>query len=148
MVVVCVSKRVLNALLLAVDCMCAFCHYTENIVIASSSRGNSRNKNTATRARTVGVGGNRQHGQHGRRSTKEVSTYKCEDRIFHSKLIHVLTWLWLYTRISSLEEQLRDPNSKTSVYSLLDVLTALIADCDHANIKRIKAIEAFTSRCK
>lgn len=54
----------------------------------------------------------------------------------------------LYTRISSLEEQLRDPNSKTSVYSLLDVLTALIADCDHANIKRIKAIEAFTSRCK
>lgn len=32
--------------------------------------------------------------------------------------------------------------------SLLDTVTALIADCDHDSIKRLKTIEAYASRCK
>lgn len=47
-----------------------------------------------------------------------------------------------------LEEKVRDPSSFVHVDSLLDTVTALVADCDHDSVKRIKNIEAYTSRCK
>lgn len=43
---------------------------------------------------------------------------------------------------------MRDPLSIANVDSLLDTVTALVADCDHESIKRLKNIEAYTSRCK
>lgn len=51
-------------------------------------------------------------------------------------------------RIALLEEKLRDPGSVANIDCLLDTVTALVADCDHDNVKRIKTIEAYTSRCK
>lgn len=43
---------------------------------------------------------------------------------------------------------MRDPGNVANIDSLLDTVTALVADCDHDNVKRIKTIEAYTSRCK
>lgn len=43
---------------------------------------------------------------------------------------------------------MRDPLSIANVDCLLDTVTALVADCDHESIKRLKNIEAYTSRCK
>lgn len=51
-------------------------------------------------------------------------------------------------RLNVLEDQMRDPLSIANVDSLLDTVTALVADCDHESIKRLKNIEAYTSRCK
>lgn len=51
-------------------------------------------------------------------------------------------------RLNILEDQMRDPLSIANVDSLLDTVTALVADCDHESIKRLKNIEAYTSRCK
>lgn len=52
------------------------------------------------------------------------------------------------TRLALLEDKLRDPGSVANIDCLLDTVTALVADCDHDNVKRIKTIEAYTSRCK
>lgn len=52
-----------------------------------------------------------------------------------------------YCRLAVLEEKLRDPGSVANIDCLLDTVTALVADCDHDNVKRIKTIEAYTSRC-
>lgn len=43
---------------------------------------------------------------------------------------------------------MRDPLSIANVDCLLDTVTALVADCDHESIKRLKNIEAYTSRCE
>lgn len=43
---------------------------------------------------------------------------------------------------------MRDPLSIANMDCLLDTVTALVADCDHESIKRLKNIEAYTSRCK
>lgn len=43
---------------------------------------------------------------------------------------------------------MRDPLNIANVDCLLDTVTALVADCDHESIKRLKNIEAYTSRCK
>lgn len=43
---------------------------------------------------------------------------------------------------------MRDPLSIANVDCLLDTVTALVADCDHESIKRLKNIEAYASRCK
>ncbi|XP_055389536.1 rho-associated protein kinase 1 isoform X2 [Condylostylus longicornis] len=49
-------------------------------------------------------------------------------------------------RLQKLEEQLRDPFSIANVDCLLDTITALIADCEHESVKRLKNIEAYTNR--
>lgn len=49
-------------------------------------------------------------------------------------------------RIQKLEEQIRNPFSIVNVDCLLDTVTALVADCDHESIKRLKNIEAYTHR--
>lgn len=51
-------------------------------------------------------------------------------------------------RLNALEDQMRDPLSIANVDSLLDTVTALVADCDHESIKRLKNIEAYAGRCK
>lgn len=47
-----------------------------------------------------------------------------------------------------MERRLRDPSGAANVDSLLDTVIALIADCNHETIKRLKNIEAYTNRCK
>uniref|UniRef100_A0A182YCT2 non-specific serine/threonine protein kinase n=1 Tax=Anopheles stephensi TaxID=30069 RepID=A0A182YCT2_ANOST len=51
-------------------------------------------------------------------------------------------------RLMSLEQKIRDPSSLGNIDCLLDTLTALVADCDHENVKIIKNIETFIKRCK
>lgn len=51
-------------------------------------------------------------------------------------------------RLSQLEDRLRDPSSVANIDSLLDTVTALIADFDHDSVKRIKNVEAYSNRCK
>ncbi|XP_028155835.1 rho-associated protein kinase 2 isoform X8 [Ostrinia furnacalis] len=49
-------------------------------------------------------------------------------------------------RLRALEERLCDPRSTGNVDCLLDTVTALISDCDHPAIRRMKNVEAYTSR--
>lgn len=51
-------------------------------------------------------------------------------------------------RLRALEERLCDPRSTGNVDCLLDTVTALVSDCDHPAIRRMKNVEAYTSRCK
>lgn len=51
-------------------------------------------------------------------------------------------------RLNILEEKMRDPLSIANVDCLLDTVAALVADCDHESIKRLKNIEAYASRCE
>ncbi|VVC88965.1 unnamed protein product [Leptidea sinapis] len=49
-------------------------------------------------------------------------------------------------RLRLLEEKLCDPRSSGNVDCLLDTVTALVSDCDHPAIRRMKNVEAYTSR--
>ncbi|XP_050553083.1 rho-associated protein kinase 2 isoform X1 [Spodoptera frugiperda] len=49
-------------------------------------------------------------------------------------------------RLRALEERLCDPRSPGNVDCLLDTVTALVSDCDHPAIRRMKNVEAYTSR--
>ncbi|XP_011863169.1 PREDICTED: rho-associated protein kinase 1 isoform X1 [Vollenhovia emeryi] len=49
-------------------------------------------------------------------------------------------------RLRSLEERIRDPRSVTNIDCLLDTVQALVTDCDHASVKRMKNIEAYMNR--
>lgn len=51
-------------------------------------------------------------------------------------------------RLQALEDRILDSRSIANVDSLLDTVTALVADCDHDSVKRMKSIEAYTNRCK
>lgn len=51
-------------------------------------------------------------------------------------------------RLLALEAIVREPGSISCVDSLLDTVTALIADCSQDPVKQLKNIEAYTSRCK
>lgn len=51
-------------------------------------------------------------------------------------------------RLRSLEERIKDPRSVTNIDCLLDTVQALVTDCDHASVKRMKNIEAYMNRCK
>lgn len=51
-------------------------------------------------------------------------------------------------RLRALEERIRDPRSVTNIDCLLDTVQALVTDCDHASVKRMKNIEAYLNRCK
>ena len=45
-----------------------------------------------------------------------------------------------------LESRIQDQRSIISVDCLLDAVQSLVADCDHTSIRKIKNIDAFTSR--
>lgn len=51
-------------------------------------------------------------------------------------------------RLRVLEERVKDPRSITNIDCLLDTVQALVADCDHPSVKRMKNIEAYMNRCK
>lgn len=51
-------------------------------------------------------------------------------------------------RLQELEDKIQDPRSVASIDSLLDTVQALISDCDHPCVKRMKNVEAYTNRCK
>lgn len=51
-------------------------------------------------------------------------------------------------RLRFLEEKIQDPRSVANIDSLLDTVQALLADCDHPAIKRMKNVEAYTNRCE
>lgn len=51
-------------------------------------------------------------------------------------------------RLRMLEEKIQDPRSVANIDSLLDTVQALVADCDHPSIKRMKNVESYTNRCK
>jgi len=51
-------------------------------------------------------------------------------------------------RLRALEESIKDPRSVTNIDCLLDTVQALVTDCDHASVKRMKNIEAYMNRCK
>lgn len=51
-------------------------------------------------------------------------------------------------RLRVLEERIKDPRSITNIDCLLDTVQALVADCDHPSVKRMKNIEAYMNRCK
>ncbi|KAI5736404.1 hypothetical protein M8J76_002868 [Diaphorina citri] len=49
-------------------------------------------------------------------------------------------------RLKYLEEKIQDPRSVINVDCLLDTVQALVADCEHHNVKRMKNVEAFMHR--
>lgn len=51
-------------------------------------------------------------------------------------------------RLRMLEERVKDPRSITNIDCLLDTVQALVADCDHPSVKRMKNIEAYMNRCE
>lgn len=53
-----------------------------------------------------------------------------------------------WRRLLALEERIRDPRSVTNIDCLLDTVQALVLDCDHTSVKRMKNIEAYMNRCK
>lgn len=61
--------------------------------------------------------------------------------MFHSLYLYVIL------RLSQLEDRLRDPSNVANIDSLLDTVTALIADFDHDSVKRIKNVETYSNRC-
>ena len=51
-------------------------------------------------------------------------------------------------RLGQLEDRIQDNRSIINVDCLLDAVQALVADCDHPAIRKIKNIDAFVNRCK
>ncbi|XP_046399463.1 rho-associated protein kinase 2 isoform X1 [Ischnura elegans] len=49
-------------------------------------------------------------------------------------------------RLRLLEEKIQDPRSIANVDCLLDTVQALVADCDHPAVKRMKNVEAYMNR--
>lgn len=57
-------------------------------------------------------------------------------------------FVYFSCRILALETLIRDHTTAGSVECLLDTLIALVSDCDHDSIKKIKNFEAYFNRCK
>ena len=51
-------------------------------------------------------------------------------------------------RLKKLEQRIQDNRSIINVDCLLDAVQALVSDCDHPAIRKIKNIDAFVNRCK
>ncbi|KAI8128099.1 Rho-associated protein kinase 1 [Lucilia cuprina] len=51
-------------------------------------------------------------------------------------------------RTHVLEQEMRNPFSICNVDCLLDTVTALVSDCDHESLKRLKNIEQYASKYK
>lgn len=53
-----------------------------------------------------------------------------------------------HRRLRMLEDKIKDPRSVSNIDCLLDTVQALVADCDHSSVKRMKNIETYMNRCK
>ncbi|XP_054731195.1 rho-associated protein kinase 1 isoform X4 [Anastrepha obliqua] len=53
-----------------------------------------------------------------------------------------------YERAQLLEREMRDPHSICNIDCLLDTVTALVNDCDHESLKRLKNIEQYATKYK
>ncbi|XP_053950444.1 rho-associated protein kinase 1 isoform X2 [Anastrepha ludens] len=51
-------------------------------------------------------------------------------------------------RAQLLEREMRDPHSICNIDCLLDTVTALVNDCDHESLKRLKNIEQYATKYK
>lgn len=51
-------------------------------------------------------------------------------------------------RLQQLESLIQDPRSVGNVDSLLDTVQALVVDCEHPCVKRMKNVELYYNRCK
>ncbi len=51
-------------------------------------------------------------------------------------------------RLAELEARIRDPRAIINVDCLLDAVQAVLEDCDHPAIRKIKNVDAFVSRCE
>ncbi|XP_036318159.1 rho-associated protein kinase 1 isoform X2 [Rhagoletis pomonella] len=51
-------------------------------------------------------------------------------------------------RAQMLEREMRDPHSICNIDCLLDTVTALVNDCDHESLKRLKNIEQYATKYK
>lgn len=51
-------------------------------------------------------------------------------------------------RLRMLEDKIKDPRSVSNIDCLLDTVQALVADCDHSSVKRMKNIETYMNRCE
>lgn len=51
-------------------------------------------------------------------------------------------------RMLRLESIIQDPRSVANIDSLLDTIQALVADCDHPCVKRMKNVELYYNRCE
>lgn len=49
-------------------------------------------------------------------------------------------------RLRFLEERIQDPKSKANIDCLLDTVQALITDCDHPAVRKVKNIEVYLNR--
>ncbi|KAF7992936.1 hypothetical protein HCN44_005717 [Aphidius gifuensis] len=49
-------------------------------------------------------------------------------------------------RLKMLEDKIKDPRSVSNIDCLLDTVQALVADCDHSSVKRMKNIETYMNR--
>jgi len=43
---------------------------------------------------------------------------------------------------------MRDPTSICNVDCLLDTVSALVSDCDHESLRRLKNIEQYAAKCE
>ncbi|KAH8258909.1 hypothetical protein KR038_003127, partial [Drosophila bunnanda] len=51
-------------------------------------------------------------------------------------------------RANTLEREMRDPTSICNVDCLLDTVSALVSDCDHDSLRRLKNIEQYATKCE
>jgi len=51
-------------------------------------------------------------------------------------------------RLLKLEGLIQSPRSVANLDSMLDTVQALVADCDHPCVKRMKNVELYYNRCK
>nr|NP_001285336.1 Rho kinase, isoform C [Drosophila melanogaster]AHN59806.1 Rho kinase, isoform C [Drosophila melanogaster] len=51
-------------------------------------------------------------------------------------------------RANTLEREMRDPTSICNVDCLLDTVSALVSDCDHESLRRLKNIEQYAAKYK
>ncbi|KAF6214490.1 hypothetical protein GE061_009233 [Apolygus lucorum] len=49
-------------------------------------------------------------------------------------------------RLRQLEDKIQDPRSVANIDCLLDTVQALVADCDHQSVRRMKNVEAYMDR--
>ncbi|KAL9885164.1 rho associated coiled-coil containing protein kinase isoform 4-T4 [Glossina fuscipes fuscipes] len=81
-------------------------------------------------------------------------TYVCEHcKRKSSKIIicssqHFGIFVLNSIRAQILEQEMRNPYSICNVDCLLDTVTALVNDCDHESLKRLKNIEAYATKYK
>lgn len=74
-----------------------------------------------------------------------------DSRTSDSRLLHTIyinAFHSFHCRATMLEREMRDPRSICNVDCLLDTVSALVSDCDHDSLKRLKNIEQYAYKCE